>query len=321
MSTFLSSGNLKKTKKFQNSKKVQNGGRMVRFKELGFESFEEYINSFFSTLMPSNKTYEYFVDWRKVRRDVQKYVKELSLLNSLTKISSEKRKDHLKELLTEYPETAKVIPMLIAERAKDNKINIFDPELETFIVYDFSPTALDIGIVTKIVEFCEKTGILALFDDIKDLYDYLLGVEVGLDSNTRKNRSGEIFEKMCQQKIKTLTGQQFTVANNDPNFSLYKPITGNSKGKTHDIVLYKGNKPVLVVECNFYNVGGSKPISIAESYVEMQKAANERNVKFLWVTDGPAWSEMKENLLRAMEEIDYILNYKMLDLIQKIVKT
>jgi len=193
---------------------------MVRFKELGFESFEEYINSFFSTLMPSNKTYEYFVDWQKVRRDVQKYVKELSLLNSLTKISSEKRKDHLKELLTEYPETAKVIPMLIAERAKDNKINIFDPELETFIIYDFSSTALDIGVVTKIVEFCEKTGILALFDDIKDLYDYLLGVEVGLDSNTRKNRSGEIFEKMCQQKIKTLTGQKFTVANNDPNFSL-----------------------------------------------------------------------------------------------------
>jgi type II restriction enzyme len=65
---------------------------MVRFKELGFESFEEYINSFFSTLMPSNKTYEYFVDWQKVRRDVQKYVKELSLLNSLTKISSEKKK-------------------------------------------------------------------------------------------------------------------------------------------------------------------------------------------------------------------------------------
>jgi len=55
---------------------------------------------------------------------------------------------------------------------------------------------------------------------------------------------------MCQQKIKTLTGQQFTVVNNDPNFSLYKPITGNSKGKNHDIVLYKGNKPVLVVECN-----------------------------------------------------------------------
>jgi type II restriction enzyme len=76
----------------------------------------------------------------------------------LTKILSEKRKDHLKELLTEYPETAKLILMLITERAKDNKINIFDPELETFIVYDFSPTALDIGGVTKIVEFCEKNG-------------------------------------------------------------------------------------------------------------------------------------------------------------------
>jgi type II restriction enzyme len=52
----------------------------------------------------------------------------------------------------------KVIPILIAERAKDNKINIFDPELETFIVYDFSPTALDIGVVTKIAEFCERNG-------------------------------------------------------------------------------------------------------------------------------------------------------------------
>uniref|UniRef100_A0A7C2NZJ0 Restriction endonuclease type II DpnII-like domain-containing protein n=1 Tax=candidate division WOR-3 bacterium TaxID=2052148 RepID=A0A7C2NZJ0_UNCW3 len=170
------------------------------------------------------------------------------------------------------------------------------------------------------VELCNKTGILSLFDEIKDLYDYLLGIEVGLDSNTRKNRSGKIFEKMCQEKIKRLINPYFMVVNNDQNFSLYKPFSGNQKGKTHDFVVYKGNTPILIVECNFYNVGGSKPISIAESYIELQKAAKEKNVIFLWITDGPAWHKMKDPLLRAMKKIDYIVNYKMLSLIKKILK-
>lgn len=41
-----------------------------------------------------------------------------------------------------------------------------------------------------------------LFEQIKDIHDYLLGVEVGIDTNTGKNRSGDIFERMCQKKIK-----------------------------------------------------------------------------------------------------------------------
>lgn len=293
----------------------------MRFKDLGFTSFEEYKNHFFSTLMPSNKTYEYFVDWEKVRKDVKSYVNELSLLNSLTKIQPEEREEHFTELLIKYPQTAKVIPMLIAERAQGNKINIFDPDLETFIDYNFDSANLDFETANKIVEFCNKTGILSLFEEIKDLYDYLVGVEVGLDSNTRKNRSGKIFEKLCQEKIKRLIGSHFTIVNNDQNFSLYKPISQNHKGKTHDFVVYKGNIPILIIECNFYNVGGSKPISIAESYVELKEAAEERNVTFLWVTDGPAWHTMKEPLLRAMEKIDYIVNYKMLGLIKKILRS
>ena len=64
---------------------------MARFKDLGFKSFEDYVRNFFDTLLPSNKTYEYFVDWKKVKAEVNKYLDELSLLNSLTKIDAEKR--------------------------------------------------------------------------------------------------------------------------------------------------------------------------------------------------------------------------------------
>ncbi|MCD6573906.1 MAG: hypothetical protein J7K95_07430 [Thermoplasmata archaeon] len=96
---------------------------MVRFKELGFENFEEYINHFFDTLLPSNKTYEYFVDWKKVKGAVNKYLDELSLLNSLTKIDTAKRVKHMHSLLAKYPQIVEVIPFLIAERVKNGRCN------------------------------------------------------------------------------------------------------------------------------------------------------------------------------------------------------
>lgn len=65
---------------------------------------------------------------------------------------------------------------------------------------------------------------------------------------------------------------------------------------------------------------GSKPISIAESYIEMNRVAKEHNIKFLWVTYGPAWHKMKEPLRRSMEKIDWLLNYKMLERIRRILK-
>ena len=60
---------------------------MVKFKELGFRDFKEYEDHFFNTLLPTNKTYEYFVDWDKVKSAINKYLDEISLLNSLTKVN------------------------------------------------------------------------------------------------------------------------------------------------------------------------------------------------------------------------------------------
>jgi len=294
---------------------------MVKFKELGFNDFNEYTEHFFDTLLPTNKTYEYFVDWNKVKNAVNKYLDELSLLNSLTKLVVSEREKHVRSLLVKYPQVVEVIPLLIAERVKNGRIDIFDPELQQFLIFEFKRSKVSKNTIPLIIEFCIKTGIMDLFQEVKDIHDYLLGVEVGIDTNARKNRSGDIFERMCQKKIKRLIGKNYNIVNNDPDFSLYPIITkGRSKGKTHDIVIYKDNKPVLFVECNFYNVTGSKPISIAESYIEMYRVAKEHKVEFLWVTDGPAWRQMREPLLRSMKEIDWVLNFRMLNLIGGILK-
>jgi type II restriction enzyme len=294
---------------------------MIRFKELGFRDFGDYLNHFFDTLLPSNKTYEYFVDWNKVKAVVNKYLDEISLLNSLTKVDVSSREERLSSLLIKYPKIIEVIPLLIAERVKNGKIDIFDPDLDQFLTLEFKPMKVSKSIIPQIIKFCIKTGIMNLFNEVKDIHDYLLGVEVGIDTNARKNRSGDIFEILCQNKIEKLIGSKYKLVNHDPNFSIYPIVTkGKSKGKTHDIVIYRDKNPILIVECNFYNVTGSKPVSIAESYIEMYKVAKEDNVGFLWVTDGPAWHKMKEPLIRSMKEIDWILNYRMLNLIRRIIK-
>ena len=162
---------------------------MVKFKELGFKNFEEYKNHFFNTLLHSNKTYDYFVDWTKVKKTVNKYLNELSLLNSLTKVSQKDREEHFHNLLLKYPQIVEAIPLLIAERLKNGKIDIFDSNIEEIITFEFNRSQVDENNVNKIIEFCRKTGILDLFQEVKDIHDYLLGVEVGLDTNARKNRS------------------------------------------------------------------------------------------------------------------------------------
>ncbi len=296
-------------------------GGMVQYRVLGFRSFESYREQFFKSLLSTNKTYAYFVDWQKAEEAVQNYEDELALLNTLHRAEPEERAAKLRRLLKAYPQVVEVLPLLIAERGRAGKIDILDPETERYLELAFTRERCTPKTISEIIRFCEKTGILALFDRVTDLQDYLLGVEVGLDTNARKNRSGKVFEDMCLQKIRRIVGKRYKLVGNDPQFSLYEAVADpRARGKRHDAVIYRGKVPVLVVEFNFYNTPGSKPTSIAESYEEMARAAKEQGVKFLWVTDGPAWHKMRQPLLRAMRTMDWILNYRLLDRLPRILR-
>ena len=54
------------------------------------------------------------------------------------------------------------------------------------------------------IKFMRETGLFELLQNhiINNLYDYVLGVEVGADSNTRKNRIGDIMEDLVEGYIK-----------------------------------------------------------------------------------------------------------------------
>ena len=66
-------------------------------------------------------------------------------------------------------------------------------------------------------------------------------------------------------------------------------------------------------ECNFYNSTGSKPIEVAHAYANLQEDIDKTNLTFIWVTDGLGWKKMYSALMNAGENIDFILNYHMLN--------
>jgi len=288
---------------------------MVRYAYLGFDDFNDYFNTFINTLLRSNKTYEYFVDWKKVKNNARKFKHQIFLLNSLRDATNrETIKKEFVNLLIKYPEVLQVIPLLIAERVKNGKIDILDPDVEDFVQYNFKKRRISKGEAEKYVYFSERVGILDLLVEVKDLYDYLLGIEVGIDTNARKNRSGNIFEKLVQIMLEKYLPKKIKIVPQDPNFSLYRTIgkTTREQAKRHDFVLYLNNTPMFILEVNFYNVTGSKPISIAESYITLQREARKHDVDFVWITDGPGWASMREPLMRAMKDIDFVLNYRMI---------
>lgn len=157
------------------------------------KNFNLLINGFRSSI----KTWDYFVNWKKV------YSNKTELEISLNKLNYLLGKDNLKAefntLYTSNPDIVKALPVLLAVR--ENNLEIFDRVSKKSEFFNFSK---DEANVDKYYRFIEYSGLANLFkkDGIKNLVDYILGVEVGLDSNGRKNRGGTLMEVIVESFIK-----------------------------------------------------------------------------------------------------------------------
>jgi type II restriction enzyme len=175
---------------------------------LGAREVNDIIDAFFSTLLDTNWDHKFLVDWNKIKENVRKYEIELNILNSL--IRNQNFEKTLKTILSNYPEVLPCFPLLLAVR--DRKLRLIDDVLgqeANVLYYDFTPRNLSKDEIDLIVNFVKKTGLRDFFLKLSSasLFDYLAGLEVGLDTNARKNRSGLVMEMLIENMVKNACEQ------------------------------------------------------------------------------------------------------------------
>lgn len=268
------------------------------------------FDKWFSTFTDTIANYAYFVDFTKIYQNVDNLKVELNILNSL--IGSKNIKAEYEYLLTKYPEINKCIPILLAVREKE----IIAMDEKGKIVYDFDSNSND---VFQYSYFMEKTGLFDLLSNhiINNLYDYVTGVETGLDSNGRKNRGGHLMEDLVETfivksgfiKDKSYYKEMYiSDVQNSWNIDLSSISNKGKTEKRFDFVI-KTNKKVFGIETNFYTSGGSKLNETSRSYKEIAEEAKDiKKFEFVWFTDGKGWESARNNLEETFDTMKHLYN-------------
>ena len=254
---------------------------------------------FISQLKETNQTLDFFCDFEKIGRNVDDIKLSLCMLNSLIG-TSDLRKSV--ETIWNRDKTAfSVLPILIAVRDEGSK-KVLDTlnnivEIKTFF-----------GSIDRVIEFLESTGLADLFRKrtIKDLVDYVFGIETGLDTNARKNRSGHIMENTVAQIFKD-NNIKYRQEIYSSEWQSIANVLGDDE-KRFDFVIETSEKTYLI-EVNFYSGGGSKLNEVARSYSELAPKINSvKGFEFVWITDGIGWKSAKNKLQEAYSIIPKVYN-------------
>jgi len=258
--------------------------------------------------------YNYYTNFDKVYENIDKIKIEINILNSL--IGSKNIEEEFINVINEYPKTLRVIPILIAVR--QSEVPVIDGKQ---IDFDFkSKTMTD----EDYIKFMRKTGLFNLLENsrIKCLFDYVTGVEVGLDTNARKNRTGHSMEDVVESYIKKINNIEYEKEmpkkkiseeyNVDINKLISKEDENDSAEKRFDFVVKTEDK-LYLIETNFYSSQGSKLNETARSFKSLNNDIKElENVDFIWITDGIGWKSAKNNLKETYYTMEHL--YTIVDL-------
>ncbi|MCI4319785.1 MAG: type II restriction endonuclease [Thermoplasmata archaeon] len=288
--------------------------RLGWYKGLGLSvaSQDAVRHEFYRTLLRSNRSADFFVNWKKVERNVDALSEPLRLLSSVG--SSEDPKEALSNLIRETQAAVPIIPLLIAWRKHEWRMLVESAGQEAnTLELDFSGKApLSEEEINRVTNFAVDSGVVDLLRRTKDLESYLRGVEVGMDTNARKNRSGTFMEARVTPFIRkaVATAPGWTEVKKQP-FARVCPESGaegsDVASRTFDFMA-KSEKRRIAFEMNFYDQVGSKPLEIVSSYLHQADELKRYGWDFVWVTDGPAWESEPTRLRDSFEKLDAVLN-------------
>lgn len=279
--------------------------------------FDKWLGQFKNSI----SNYGYYVNFSKVYEHVESMKIELNILNSL--IGSENIEEDFDNLVLNYPTIIKCIPLLLAVREKE----IYAIDQDGEFIYNFYKQNYSID---QYKVFMRKTGLFNLIEKhiINNLVDYATGIEVGLDSNGRKNRGGHLMENLVESYIKKagfiknetyFKEMYLSDIENRWNLDLSTLSNNGDAAKRFDFVI-KGTKTIYAIETNFYKSSGSKLNETARSYKMIaEESENIDGFTFVWFTDGTGWNKAKHNLKETFDIFENI--YNLTDLENGILET
>ena len=266
--------------------------------------FSKWISNF----RPSIADFSYYTDFNKVYENVNSMKIELNILNSL--IGSKNIELDFENLVSKYPEIIKCIPILLAVREKE----IYAGKQGNVDLYSFNSPK---NTIDEYKTFLRETGLFDLLSNhiINNLFDYVTGVETGLDSNGRKNRGGHQMEDLVENYIKKAGFKkninyfkEMYISEVSAKWNIDLSAVSN-KGKMEkrwDFVIKTDNN-IYLIETNFYGSGGSKLNETARSYKTIAtEMKTVKGAKFIWFTDGAGWKSAARNLEETFDVLEDI---------------
>ncbi len=260
---------------------------------------EKEFKTFMSQLKETNQSLNFFCDFDKINSNVENIKLSLCMLNSL--IGSTNLRASVETIWNRDKTAFNVMDILIAVRSEGKKKVL--NSLGECVVLDTLFHSVD-----GVMEFLTDTGLADVFQTqkITNLVDYVFGVETGLDSNARKNRSGHVMEDVVADLFAD-NGITYRKEVYSSEWSALTQALGEDE-KRFDYVVETPNK-IYLIEVNFYSGGGSKLNEVARAYSEIAPKINAvEGFEFVWITDGIGWNSAKNKLQEAFYTIPSIYN-------------
>lgn len=257
------------------------------------------FNKFMSQLQETNQTLDFFCDFDKIAQNVEDIKLSLCMLNSL--VGATDMRKAVEKIWKRDKSAFNVMDILIAVRSEGKKKVL--NSLGKCVVLDTLFTSVD-----GIMEYLDNTGLTEVFQQqkIKNLVDYVFGIETGLDTNARKNRSGHVMEGKVE-RIFDNAGFKYRKEVYSSEWPSISRVLGDDE-KRFDFVVKSKDKTYLI-EVNFYSEGGSKLNEVARSYSDIAPKINSvTGFEFVWITDGIGWKSAKNKLQEAYNIIPSIYN-------------
>ena len=264
------------------------------------KDFDAWLEKF----RPSISSYNYYIDFEKVVRNIESIKVELNILNSL--IGAKSIEEDFEKIIEKYPETLSCIPLLLAVRGNE----IYAQDDEGAFLYNFNNMNYS---AEQYKNFMRKTG---LFDMIANhIVNNLVDYATGLDSNGRKNRGGHQMENLVEGFIKkagfvkgeTYFKEMYIHQITEKWHIDLSAISNQGKTEKRFDFVVKTPDMIYGIETNFYSGSGSKLNETARSYKTLALETDTIDgFTFVWFTDGKGWTSARHNLEETFDVMEHV---------------